>query len=480
MLEKIKKIFRSTTSRNGSYSVGMIVLVIGIAVVVNMIAGQIPESYRNIDVSDNKIYEITDTSREMLKSLDKEIKFTVFAEKDSTDERIQTFLKKYTGLSDKIEVEWVDPVLHPSELTENNMEADGILISCEETGKSTSVTFDDILVTDEYSYYMTGSSSPTEFDGEGQFTSAINFVASGETKKLYYTSGHGEQTFSSSVTELLEKNNIEGEEVNLLMTNEIPEDCELLMLYAPTADISEEEKERIFSYMSEGGKVFIILGEMEGDAPNLDALLNEYGMQREEGYIADMQRNYQGNYYYIFPEITATGELAEGLSSDMVLLVNAHGLTMTDAARDTISVTEFMQTSSQAYAVTEETQEEGTYTLGAVATETISSEEEDAEDESSDSEEETKESRLTVVSSDSLIDSQLTDNLATLENLDLFMNAVTSNFDDTQNVAIEAKSLEITYNTMKHTGVTGMVAIVGIPALVLLFGFMKWWKRRKA
>lgn len=219
---------------------------------------------------------------------------------------------------------------------------------------------------------------------------------------------------------------------------------------------------------------------MEGDAPNLDALLNEYGMQREEGYIADMQRNYQGNYYYIFPEITATGELAEGLSSDMVLLVNAHGLTMTDAARDTISVTEFMQTSSQAYAVTEETQEEGTYTLGAVATETISSEEEDAEDESSDSEEETKESRLTVVSSDSLIDSQLTDNLATLENLDLFMNAVTSNFDDTQNVAIEAKSLEITYNTMKHTGVTGMVAIVGIPALVLLFGFMKWWKRRKA
>lgn len=480
MLEKIKKIFRSTTSRNGSYSVGMIVLVIGIAVVVNMIAGQIPESYRNIDVSDNKIYEITDTSREMLKSLDKEIKFTVFAEKDSTDERIQTFLKKYTGLSDKIEVEWVDPVLHPSELTENNMEADGILISCEETGKSTSVTFDDILVTDEYSYYMTGSSSPTEFDGEGQFTSAINFVASGETKKLYYTSGHGEQSFSSSVTELLEKNNIEGEEVNLLMTNEIPEDCELLILYAPTADISEEEKERILSYMSEGGKVFIILGEMEGDAPNLDALLNEYGMQREEGYIADMQRNYQGNYYYIFPEITATGELAEGLSSDMVLLVNAHGLTMTDAARDTISVTEFMQTSSQAYAVTEETQEEGTYTLGAVATETISSEEEDAEDESSDSEEETKESRLTVVSSDSLIDSQLTDNLATLENLYLFMNAVTSNFDDTQNVAIEAKSLEITYNTMKHTGVTGMVAIVGIPALVLLFGFMKWWKRRKA
>lgn len=103
---------------------------------------------------------------------------------------------------------------------------------------------------------MTGSSSPTEFDGEGQFTSAIHFVTSEESKQIYYTSGHGEQSFSASVLELTEKNNIEEEELNLLMTNEIPQDCDLLMLYAPTADISEDEKDLILSYMSEGGKVF--------------------------------------------------------------------------------------------------------------------------------------------------------------------------------------------------------------------------------
>ena len=59
---------------------------------------------------------------------------------------------------------------------------------------------------------MTGSSSPTEFDGEGQFTSAIHFVTSEESKQIYYTSGHGEQPFSSSVLELMEKNNIEEKE----------------------------------------------------------------------------------------------------------------------------------------------------------------------------------------------------------------------------------------------------------------------------
>ena len=83
MKEKIKNIFSSTsmTWRNGSYSVGLIVLVIAIAVIINMIAGQLPENIRNIDISDNRIYEISDTSREILKDLDQEVTFTVYAEK---------------------------------------------------------------------------------------------------------------------------------------------------------------------------------------------------------------------------------------------------------------------------------------------------------------------------------------------------------------------------------------------------------------
>ena len=244
MKEKIKNIFNSTsmTWRNGSYSVGLIVLVIAIAVIINMIAGQLPENIRNIDISDNRIYEISDTSREILKDLDQEVTFTVYAEKSSTDDMIKTFLDKYTALSDKITVEWVDPVLHPSELTENDVSEDTILISCEDTEKSTTVAFSDILVTDEYSYYTTGSSSATEFDGEGQFTSAVNYVTSDSQKKIYYTTGHGEATFSSSVTDLLEKNNMTQEELNLLMTGEIPEDCDLLFMYSPATDITEDEQ----------------------------------------------------------------------------------------------------------------------------------------------------------------------------------------------------------------------------------------------
>lgn len=477
MLEKIKKSFRSASSKNGSYSVGMIALVICMVIVVNLIAGQLPENVKSIDISDNNIYGISKTSKKVLNKLDKKVTFKIYAEKDSTDTRIKSFIKKYTALSDNITVKWIDPVLHPAALTKAGVDKDTIVISCKDTGKMKTVSFDDILVSDSYSYYTTGSSSASEFDGEGQFTSAINSVTSGQTEKVYYTTGHGEATFSDSVNKLFSKNNLTTEEVNLMMTGEIPDDCDLLFLDAPSKDISDDEKTLLLNYLKEGGKIFIILGDSEDETPNLDEVLKEYGMQKADGYIADMQRSYQGNYYYIFPEITATDGLVKNLESEMVLLINAHGLTTTDPARDTITTTAFMQTSDNSYAVTEDKQEEGTYTLGAVATEQITSDSNSSDSSLSDK---TKTSRLTVISSESMIDSQITDTYTTLENLDLFMNAVTANFDNTKNVAIKAKSLEVSNNTMQHAGIISILTIFGIPLVILIYGFMRWWKRRKA
>lgn len=485
-MNRLKEQFKKTASVNGSYSVGLIVLVLCAVVMVNVVASKLPESVRKIDISDNKIYEITDTSKNLLKNLDKKVTMTVYAEESNTDKRIVTFLNKYEALSKNLTITWVDPVLHPAELTENNVTENSIVVACEETGKSDTVSFDDILVVDAYSYYMTGNADATEFDGEGQLTSAVNYVTSGSQNTIYYTSGHGEQGFSTSVQEQLQKNNISDKELNLLMKEEIPDDCDLLIMNGVSADISEEEKTLLLDYMQTGGKVMVFLGDLEGDAPNLDALLNEYGMQRVNGYIADMERCYQGNYYYIFPVINGDESLMNGMSTGMVMLGNAHGMELTDPARDTITTTSFMTTSSNGYAVTEEDQVQGTYVLGAVATETIEGEEaeEQAEAEASEDDVETEEtaiqSRLTVISSVSMLDSQITDSFATLENLTLFGNALTANFDGVQNIAIEPKSLEITYNAMQHVGLIGFAMIIGVPIIVLLYGFRQWLKRRKA
>lgn len=484
----IGKMFRTSGTRHGAYSVGLTVIVIAIIIVINLVAGQIPEAYRNLDVSSTKIYDISDTTTELLDSLEEDVDMTILAVKDETDDRITTFLSKYDALSDHVSMEWVDPVLHPSALTEYDASENTVVISCEATGRTTTVSFDDILVPDMYSYYYYGSESYTEFDGEGQLTSAVNYVTNDVEKTIYQTTGHGEGTLSDTITDLMDKNNYSLTELNLLMTTSIPEDCDLLFMYAPTTDLSEDEAEMIGSYLDQGGKVMILLGETNAaELPNLEGILEEYGIQSAGGYIADPQRCYQGNYYYIFPELSLSGDMADGISSEMVLLINAHGLNVIDPSRDTITTTSFMSSSDQAFDVTETTQEQGSYSLGAVAEESVSTSDDDSSSDDADTEESSDESdteelmsRLTVISAGSLIDPQITDSFTQLENTTVFMNAVTANFDGVQNLSIEAKSLGTEYNTVQYTGLFSFIVVFGIPAVILIGGFVVWFRRRKA
>ncbi len=478
--------FRTSGTKHGAYSVGLTALVVAVVIVLNLIVGQIPEAYRNIDVSSTRIYDISDTTVDLLEDLDKEVDMTVLAVKDETDERITTFLSRYAALTGKIDVEWIDPVLHPSALTEHDTSENTIVVSCGETGKTTTVSFSDILVPDEYSYYYYGTESYTEFDGEGQLTSAVNYVTNDVDQTIYQTTGHGESSLSGTITDLMEKNSYTLSELNLLMATSIPEDCDLLLMYAPAADLSEDEAVMLGDYLDGGGKVMILFGDTSpSDMPNLSSVLKEYGMETVDGYIADPSRCYQGNYYYIFPELSVSGDMAAGVSSQMVLLTYAQGMSLTDPERDTIVTTSFLSSSDQSYAVTEETQEQGSYVLGAVAAETIGSQEisdegEAADDGTSDDSEDTEESRLTVISAGSLIDASITDTFPQLENTQIFMNAVTANFEGVQNLSIEAKSLGVEYNTVQHAGLFSFLVIFGIPAVILIGGFVVWFRRRKA
>ena len=481
-MDKIKRLFKTKGTKHGAYSVGVTAAVVAIVLVLNLIVGQLPEKYRSIDVSNTKIYEISDTSKTLLKNLDQKITMKVLANEEEADERIRTFLSKYSGLSKNISVEWIDPVLHPSVLEENDASENTIIVSCEETGKTTTVAFSDMIVTDMYSYYYTGTASESEFDGEGQLTGAVNYVVNDAGQQVYRTIGHGEAALSSTITDLMNKNNYQVEEWNLLMEGSVPEDCELLLINAPTKDLTEEERTAIETYLGQGGDVMLLLGEKNAaEMPNFAALMKTYGMEPADGYIADPERCYQGNYYYLFPQLSLSDEMADGISSEMVLVINAHGFTVTDAARDTITTTAFMNSSDHAYAITEEKQTEGAYALGAVAVETIEDETESESTEKSETTEdsETKESRFTVISAGSLIDAQITDTFTTLENTTIFMNAVTANFDGVENLSIEPKSLSIEYNTVQHIGVFSLLVIFGIPVLILVGGFVVWFKRRK-
>lgn len=470
-MKKLKETFQSISSRNGSYSVGITAVVLIIAVMINLLAGELPEKYHAIDLSSNNIYEISQVSTDMLKDLDKEVTFKVIAEQEKIDERIRTFIKKYADLSPKIKVEWIDSVHHPSVLKDYQTEGNVVIVECKETGKQMAVNFQDIVKIDQYTYYTSGQIKETEFDGEGQLTGAVNYVTSEKTQKIYRTSGHGEQTFSTTVDEMLTRNNVEVKELNMVMDPTIPEDCDLLFINAPQSDLSSDEGELIEKYMGQGGKVYLILGETQEATPNLDKIMKEYGLKRVDGYIADMQRNFKGNYYAVIPELTLNDELGKGIHNEMVLMLNSMGMQRIEDADDNVVVTPFMRTSKSGVAVAGDSQTDGTYILGAVAEKTMYADEKEKDQVTAG---------LTVLGSESMIDANVTDQVTNIDNLTLFLNSVMRNFDNVENVAIEAKSLDTQRNMPRHAGAISMAVIFVIPLAVILTGFFVWFKRRKA
>jgi ABC-2 type transport system permease protein len=469
-VDKIKQLFQTKNSRRGSYSIAVTAVVIGIVILFNLLVAQLPQKIRQIDISDTNIYEISSTSQKLLKNLDKDVSLYVIAEKGNTDDRIRTFITKYASLSSRLRVEWIDPVLHPSALTKYDTEKNSIVVSCKATDRQTSISFDDILVT-ESSYYNT-SSSATKFDGDGQLTSAVDYVTNTKEYKAYYTAGHGETALSSSVTDLMEKSRISVSELNLLTASSIPEDCDLLILNGPTSDLTKDEAKVLTTYLKKGGNVMSLLAYTDKSMTRLYGILENYGLKVANGYIADAERCYQGNYYYLIPNLSVSGDMASGISSNSVLMINSKGMTQTDPVRDTINVESFMATSENGCAVTEKKQTQGTYILGAAATESVTVKDSGGKNKK-------KDSRLTVYGSNMLIDAQVTESFSTLENLTLFMNSVTANLDSADNISVSPKSLQVTYNSIAHPGIFSILIIFVIPFMVIAGGFVVWFRRRR-
>lgn len=469
-MDKIKKLFQSNDSKRGSYTLAMTSIVIAIVIVFNMIVNLIPENKRLFDISSTNIYEISSKSKKIINKVDHDVTFYVLAEKSNTDKRIKTFINKYASLSDKIHIKWIDPVLHPSALTKYGTEENNIVISCKKTNRTTTVSFDDILVSSA-PYYST-SSSASSFDGDGQLTSALNYVTSNKEYKAYYTSGHGESSLSSEVTSLLTKSRISTSDLLLMTATSIPDDCDLLIIDGATSDFTKDEVKLLSSYLKKGGKVVTLLAQTNKSMKNLYGLLKDYGLTVQSGYIADTERSYQGNYYYLIPNLSVSGDMASGISSNSVMMINSKGMTQSTPVRDSISTDAFMTTSSNGYAVTEKKQTQGTYVLGATSTESVKVK-------NSKGKKVTKESRLTVYGSNMLIDEQITSSFSSLENLTLFTNSVTASLDNADNVSISPKSLEVSYNTIAHPGPFSILVVFVIPVGLIVGGFIVWFRRRR-
>lgn len=483
----VKQSLHAAGFRHGSYSAGMTAIVLAILIVVNMLVGLLPTSTRMLDLTSNSLFEIGDTTKTAMEELSEDVTLTIVSQPDSLDTRIQRLVDEYASLSSHISVETVDPVLHPAEAQELGAEDGTVVVSCKATGESRNILFSEII-THTYSMYSYEAVEDS-FDGEGQLTAAIVCVSAPTDHVIYTTEGHGEQSLGSSIQDAIDKANLSTDTVNLVVDGGIPEDCDLLVINAPQKDLDATETQDIKDYMAKGGNVIILLAQTENDQPNLDVLLAAYGMQRQNGYIADAER-YYSNGYDIFPEIyTGTPITADMTSDSLILLYNAVGMLETDPAVENVTLSTVMQTGTSGYLVTNEGQTQGQYLLGAIAQQEVTAEsgetteitDETSTDETNEetTEETETQTAMMCVLPASLIDDSIIGQFSNLSNQELFMNAVTANFDDVSNISIPARSLSTSYNLITGAGGWGMLFIAIIPLGVLGVGLAHWLRRRR-
>lgn len=99
--------------------------------------------------------------------------------------------------------------------------------------------------------------------------------------KLYMVTGHGELELDSDFTGILQKANIDTQTVNLMDYDAVPEDAMAVFVNAPTEDLSSDDAQKILNYLNNGGDIFINTAYTGKDMPNLNKLLDFYGVITE-------------------------------------------------------------------------------------------------------------------------------------------------------------------------------------------------------
>jgi ABC-2 type transport system permease protein len=309
------------------------------------------------------------------------------------------------------------------------------------------------------------------FDGDGQITSALDYVTGDSYGTAYQLTGHGESELPDNVLSRISKANVimASAQLNIARSG-IPADCDLLISYAPTTDLATDELAAIREFMAGGGKVILLMEYV--DLGNFNSLMGEYGLELQPGFVYDTTRYYEQfytncGYYCIYPLLASKSPVTGSLTSS-AMLQYPRGMLAVTPARTGVTITPFMASSESAVLADGTTEKAGQYLFGAVAEETVTG---------SDGKSAT--AKLTVISATSLIFDGITENYPSLSNLDIFANTVSGSFD-AQGISIASRSLEYTANTVSNYGFWSILFVAVIPLLILLGGFVLWIRRRKS
>lgn len=351
-LSKILEILKLKWLRETTLTIVLIAIIVAIFIGVNIAVDKLDP--QDIDLTTEKLYTLSEESKKQISKIPEEDKIKIYMFDVEENTSSVDLARQYSRIHKNIEVEVVKTSNRLDLVSKYNVEENmgSILIIVGDKHKL--LTYNDLYTID----YNTGTTIDIT---EQRITNSIVGISSiGKATPIYILKGHGEYPISSALTQMnmyLEIENYIVKEVDLLVNDNIPEDCSALIIATPTKDFAEVEVQKITDYINKGGNILWMndpFSTLEA-LPNVQKVLDLYGVTVEkDGIIVeqDISKMLMQTPDLIIPDIessTLAGDLA---TEGMVVLLDSGRLKFVENEKLTelkVTKTDLLKTTDKAF-----------------------------------------------------------------------------------------------------------------------------------
>ena len=451
-------------------TVVVIAAVILLNLIITTLSAKVP---LKIDLTRGQQFEITNETKTALKDLPQEVKLSVIGTEDKASAVTKEYINRYKAMSSKISVAYLDiyknqPILYDYEQKGENLSEGDILLECNGNYK---------IVSGAGLYSQTFSPDAGEqnysFELESKLTNAIVTV-SGMMKEsvIYFLEGHGEQQ-PRTFLETIKMQGHKTETISIL-TSEIPEDARLLITYAPSADFSLDECEKIDKFLEKGGNLIASFIPGGQKMERFEGYLSEWGITVQPEFVLEQDSNYviEGDVR-IFRPTLIEHEITKNIISQKLPYIAAGSISFKMASENSqrATVKSLMTTTTKAIAVdplsvdASSGELKGPFNLVVVS-----------------AREYPEVSRVMTIGSTASLELS-SQQVNTRANVDFSANLISYMTNNTENLQIAPKIVttgQILTEKLTESGVTlmylGLVWV--LPIIIIIAGLVIWLKRR--
>lgn len=374
---KKPSVFRGNKFKRGGMATVMTLVFIAIVVAVNLLVSLLSERFpsMNIDLTAQKMNTLSEQALEIAAGVQEDTTIYLIGEEEAyrKDQLYSNYGLKYSqvaNLADKlaeangrIKVEFIDPDTNPEFISSYS----GEVLTSGRVLVRTEKRYRVLTVDDMFSMSQNQQTGATEMysNVDSALAAALEMVNMDKVPILTIATGHDELLSTENMgafLNMMEEQNFEHREINLL-TDEIPEGTQLLMIPTPTTDYTDDELDKLRALLSDKTReesiaILVTFHPTQAALPKLSGFLEEWGLSAQSGTVvmeSDTARYVSANPSYLM--VDSVGKALEDKSYSRILCPMSVPLELLFEGNGDIGTEALLSTADSAFVMTEESSE---------------------------------------------------------------------------------------------------------------------------